>query len=238
MPACFEEFVEKAQRLNDVAELKRLFQTAVLTEGYENNGFAAIFANRPVESYWEEFPSGYVETYRSEHWEKIDPVLCHAPIARRPFLWNDLVAARCLTPRQIAFFERCREIGVHSGLTMPFHSPGGIVHLLSVSLRRGPLPDPQRIPHIYALAAQTWMRDCELRERVPASAPGDVHFTRRELECLKWVKEGKTNWEISCILRIAERTVEFHIGNAMKKLFATNRVTAVVIALQKGLLKS
>lgn len=237
MPIHFEDFVEESQRLHDVVALKSLFQTAVRTEGYENIGFAAVGADHHVDLLWEEFPSGYVETYRNEHWEQIDPVLHHAFIARRPFLWNDLLAARWLTPRQVAFFERCREIGVHSGLTVPFHSPGGIMHLLSVSLRHGPPPDPQRIPHIYALAAQTWIRDCELRENLPQTAPNDIHFTRRELECLSWVKEGKTNWEISCILGIAERTVEFHLGNVTKKLLATNRVTAVVIALQRGLLQ-
>jgi DNA-binding CsgD family transcriptional regulator len=233
----FEDFVEQAQHVNTVTDLKTLFQTAVHAEGYENIGFAVLDADHAVETLWEEFPSGYTETYRNEHWERIDPILHHAPNVRRPFLWNDLLTARCLTPRQVAFFERCREIGVHSGLTMPFHSPGGIVHLFSVSLRRGPPPAPSRIPYIYALAAQSWVRDCELREKVPPPAPKGMRVTRRELECLKWVKEGKTNWEISCIVGIAERTVEFHIGNAAKKLQATNRVAAVVTALQRGLLQ-
>jgi DNA-binding CsgD family transcriptional regulator len=61
-------------------------------------------------------------------------------------------------------------------------------------------------------------------------------LTRQEIECLRWCKEGKTNWEIGAILRISEKTVEFHLGNAMKKLGAGNRITAVVRALKLGLI--
>ena len=61
-------------------------------------------------------------------------------------------------------------------------------------------------------------------------------LTRQEIECLRWCKEGKTNWEIGAILRISEKTVEFHLGNAMKKLGAGNRITAVVRGLKLGLI--
>jgi DNA-binding CsgD family transcriptional regulator len=61
-------------------------------------------------------------------------------------------------------------------------------------------------------------------------------LTRQEIECLHWCKEGKTNWEIGGILRISEKTVEFHLGNAMRKLGAGNRITAVVRGLKLGLI--
>jgi DNA-binding CsgD family transcriptional regulator len=61
-------------------------------------------------------------------------------------------------------------------------------------------------------------------------------LSAQETECLRWCKEGKTNWEIAGILRISEKTVEFHLGKAMKKLGAGNRTTAVVRALKLGLI--
>jgi DNA-binding CsgD family transcriptional regulator len=45
-------------------------------------------------------------------------------------------------------------------------------------------------------------------------------LTSQELECLRWCKEGKTNWEIGEILTISEKTVEFHLSNSMRKLGA------------------
>jgi len=52
-------------------------------------------------------------------------------------------------------------------------------------------------------------------------------LSRRELEVLKWLKLGKTSWDISIILRISERTVNYHVGNIVRKLGASNRMQAV-----------
>jgi DNA-binding CsgD family transcriptional regulator len=62
-------------------------------------------------------------------------------------------------------------------------------------------------------------------------------LTQKETECLSWCKEGKTNWEIGEILSISEKTVEFHLSNTIRKLGVSNRITAVVKALQLGLIK-
>ena len=64
----------------------------------------------------------------------------------------------------------------------------------------------------------------------------DVDITPREREILSWVKQGKSYADIGEILSISRRTVEFHIGNVMNKLGASNRVSAVVIAMRRGIL--
>jgi DNA-binding CsgD family transcriptional regulator len=65
-------------------------------------------------------------------------------------------------------------------------------------------------------------------ERIPA------RLTRQETECLCWCKEGKTNWEIGEVLLISEKTVEFYLGHAMRKLGAANRITAVIRGIKRG----
>lgn len=72
--------------------------------------------------------------------------------------------------------------------------------------------------------------------RVDADIAGGPILTPQEIVCLEWCKEGKTNWEIGEILLISEKTVEFHLGNVMKKLGATNRITAVVLGLRYRLI--
>lgn len=61
-------------------------------------------------------------------------------------------------------------------------------------------------------------------------------LTSREKECLQWAAAGKTSWEIARILSVSERTVIFHIGNATKKLGATNRRQAVARAISLRLI--
>ena len=61
-------------------------------------------------------------------------------------------------------------------------------------------------------------------------------LTAKETEVLKWVKQGKSTWDISTILGISERTVKFHVGNILQKLDATTRTHAVAIALEQGIM--
>lgn len=62
-----------------------------------------------------------------------------------------------------------------------------------------------------------------------------AQLSSREKEVIKWIKEGKTNWEISMILNISERTVKFHVQNIERKLNAVNKAHAIAIALDANL---
>jgi LuxR family quorum-sensing system transcriptional regulator CciR len=55
-----------------------------------------------------------------------------------------------------------------------------------------------------------------------------VELTARETEIMRWVAEGKTNWEISIILHVSLNTVKFHLKNIYQKLGGVeNRWSAV-----------
>ena len=61
-------------------------------------------------------------------------------------------------------------------------------------------------------------------------------LTARQLECLRWVQEGKTAWEIGRIMGISHRTVESYLAIAFSKLQVRTRVQAVVRARNLGLI--
>ena len=58
----------------------------------------------------------------------------------------------------------------------------------------------------------------------------------REQDCLYWAAQGKTSWEIGCILNISERTVNFHIANTCDKLHVRTRQAAITAAIRQNLL--
>ena len=60
------------------------------------------------------------------------------------------------------------------------------------------------------------------------------HLTEKELEVLRWVKDGKSYWETGQIMNISERTVKFHLSNIYKKLEVVNRSQAVYRAVCLG----
>lgn len=61
-------------------------------------------------------------------------------------------------------------------------------------------------------------------------------LSSREQAVLRWTAEGKTAGEISDILHISERTINFHIRNAIAKLDAPNKTSAAIRAAVLGLL--
>ncbi|MCA1510544.1 LuxR family transcriptional regulator [Bradyrhizobium sp. NBAIM01] len=228
-----ENFIESTQDVTSVASLKRLFLSAVAEEGYENAVFARTNERGLVSLPWAHFPAGYVDTYKSEGWDKKDPVVRRAHFARRPFTWSETSPRGGFTKEQKRFFEECRELGVHSGITIPIPGTGRDVDLISLSLRTREEVPSHRMAHLYMLSVQYWLRYCELSGR---RDPEVIPLTLQEAECLRWCKEGKTNWEIGEILRISEKTVEFHLSNGMRKLGANNRITAVIIGIKMGLI--
>ena len=61
-------------------------------------------------------------------------------------------------------------------------------------------------------------------------------LTNREIEVLNWIKEGKSSWEISVILKCSKRVIDFHVANIKRKLSAATRAQAVVICLRHGMI--
>lgn len=62
-------------------------------------------------------------------------------------------------------------------------------------------------------------------------------LTRRELEVLHLLGQGKTNKEIALELVISERTAKFHLSAILRKLGAGNRTEALKLAAQLGLIE-
>jgi DNA-binding CsgD family transcriptional regulator len=61
----------------------------------------------------------------------------------------------------------------------------------------------------------------------------DVPLTQREIECLSWAAEGKTDAEIGVILDISSKTVNYHVENTKKKFGVGTRIQAVVGAMRR-----
>lgn len=75
-----------------------------------------------------------------------------------------------------------------------------------------------------------------LIELAEVDPPPPVQLTRRELDSLRLVAEGKTDWDVARILGISESTARFHIDNARRKLDAVSRAQAVAKIAHLGLL--
>ena len=76
----------------------------------------------------------------------------------------------------------------------------------------------------------------------PSTAPTDrgialCEITRRQLECLAWVGEGKSASDIGGILGISGRTVEGHLLKICAHLDVKTRFQALLKARDLGLIR-
>ncbi|MDH0647813.1 helix-turn-helix domain-containing protein [Pseudomonas sp. GD03858] len=75
---------------------------------------------------------------------------------------------------------------------------------------------------------------CEIER--PTSNTSAVYLTPREQQVLLWCAYGKSSWEIGRILQCKESTVNFHVGNILRKFDVVTRVAAVSKAIRYGML--
>lgn len=62
-------------------------------------------------------------------------------------------------------------------------------------------------------------------------------LTRRELDVLTEITQGKTNAEVATALGMSERTVSTHVLSILRKLGIGNRTMAALVAVERGLLR-
>ena len=61
-------------------------------------------------------------------------------------------------------------------------------------------------------------------------ASSALAFTKREIEVLTHVIQGKSSREVADALFVSKRTVDFHLANVYDKLHVSNRVQAFLAA--------
>lgn len=179
----------------------------------------------------------WVARYAEHNYVAVDPVSLEAQRTRIPFQWRGALALPAYDrPQSRLVFDEAATFGMTDGFTVPVHSRAGL-SLMSMAIDDPALfkPNAAGIRHALHLLALQYHQACERALCEPA-APPPPRLTPREREVLLWIAKGKTGWEIAQILRLAERTVVYHVENARAKLKATSRSHAVVLALGFGLI--
>ena len=129
--------------------------------------------------------------------------------------------------------------GLTQAILVPMHLPGGSYATVA-AYRRSRLSNDEwqrfydRSYDQMFLIAHHFHNALERLSLLPEDSEPDICLTARERQCLELVAQGKTTDQVAELIGRSSVTVRFHLGNAFRKLGATNRVGAIAEALKKG----
>jgi len=190
---------------------------------------------RTIDTVLNGYPVNWRREYEAQHYVQRDPTVAHALHSHLPLLWS----ANYFKDQGAAdLHENAWSFGVRGGVTIPIHAADRRVGMLSLAAEN-PLAGEQVEGATLAQARllADYLHEAVLRVMAPRATRADALLSARECECLRWAAAGKTSWEIGRILALSERTVNFHIGNAMRKLEVTTRGQALAKALAMNLIE-
>lgn len=232
-----EDYYNQIFEAQSIDELSDIFDNYALSLGCNNFIYVAI-PQVPLSS-----PDLITITNYPDSWQKIytenkylahDPTVRHCMSQMIPIYWNEINgddhAGKSL-------MVEAAEYGLVSGVTMSVHSAKGACALLSLVSSHDEADFYENLKknysEIYLFAV--YLHEVAFKILNTASIEDKIQdLNERERDSLLWAAEGKTSWEISVIQGISERTVRFHLNNAIEKLGAVNRQHAVARAVALG----
>jgi len=184
----------------------------------------AMFSNYPV---------AWQRRYQEKNYLAADPTVQHGMRSLLPVIWSE----NLFTPAR-ELWEDARSFGLEVGWAQASRSASGVSGLLTLARPCESLFDAELRGKEHKMVWLTQVAHLGMSRLLTTKMMPEigVQFSCREIEVLRWTGDGKTSGEISDILNISERTVNFHIGNAMIKLHAPNKAAAVVRAAMLGML--
>jgi LuxR family transcriptional regulator, quorum-sensing system regulator CciR len=176
------------------------------------------------------YPEAWVQELVSCGYAADDPVHLASRRANTGFGWCELPALIRLQRHHKIILARSRHFGLGGGFTVPANIPGEPSASCSFAVRVGSeLPVARlrcaELIGAHALSAARRLRPlAELRPR--------PRLSRRELQCLRLVAMGKTDWEIARILGLSIETAHQYVKRARAAYDAVSRTQLVVYGLR------
>ncbi len=183
----------------------------------------------------ETWPKEWYKRYIDREYYRHDPIMKYGRSHRQEvFNWRDaLEKTGSNSPAHVIFSEQ-GYFGLKHGYSIPLFLPDGDFAIVQMG---GEADNKlsEKDKSILILASR-FLIDILRIEAYGSPRYFGEDLSPREREVLLWTASGKTTWEISKILQVAERTVICHQESARRKLGSANPAHSVALAMQRGLI--
>lgn len=227
-----DRFADAARSCPDLTSLQTLLEDASRELGFRYYALldhASLGTARAGQLRIDNYPEEWVRLLIERDYAADDPVHLASRRSDAAFAWHELGGLIRLERRHQAILSHSRRFGLGPGLTVPANVPGEPSASCSFAVRAGhelPLVRRRCAELIGAHALNAARR---LRPRAARPRP---HLSRRELQCLRLIAIGKTDWEIATILGLSIETAHQYVKRARAAYDAVSRTQLVVYGLR------
>lgn len=232
------DFVERSRSASRTQDLVADFRSVISGFGFHHSAcgcWLGAGANRTVRFFFADWPEEVAKVYAEKDIFSKDPLVFAARRRMTAYTWATVLDEEPLQPEMRDMFEFIAQYDIRDGFCVPIHGPAGYQGLVSL-LAPGKLnltPRERSVLEMMSRAIHDRCRETVGFGVVDTAVP---EMSARELECMKWVAAGKTDWEIGQILEISRSTAHFHVERTKKKLGKNSRTEAVAFLVLLGLI--
>ncbi len=224
------DLIDCAAGASSAAEVGRSFFAAL-----RPFGIRAIWARsqrtadpEDVVSYSRISPPGWEELYAERRFADGNFLMRELRRRVQPFRWSEV---ELKSARDREMVGALGDFSIDDGIAAPTHAPGGYSGVTSLAFERmGAISPAER----RAIGIAGLVLHMQMRELTPPQVFSARRLSPRERDCLAFVAEGLSDWEIGERLGVAETTVISHVQSARRKLGAKTRAQAVALGLLGG----
>lgn len=217
-------------------ELFRVVRDEALMLGFDQCAYGlrlSVHVTKPKVVLVNNYPLSWQQCYAQHNYLAIDPTVHHCGRSVMPLIWEEHIFKDTRD-----FWEDARSHGLCHGWAQSCANLQGTQGMLTLARSAEPLSGAEMEKNGYKMVWLTQAVHQCMSSLILAGTLSQTVFqlSKREKDVLRWTADGKTAGEISDIMNITERTVNFHISKAMEKLGCVNKTAATVRAALLGLL--
>jgi len=230
-----ESQLKQLARTEEINTAYRIALNFVRNLGYKFCSFSTSLNTTNTDCYrldLNNFPSEWNDQYEKNNASQANPIAAHCKHSMLPILWSEELFSK--TPW---LWQLLQQQGLQHGWSQAIHDEkSGLCSVLSLVRSHCPISAYELYEnlgftvfisrHLHALALHAYPKKL--------AAPQTPPLSPREIEVLTLSADGKTAFEISRILSLSERTINFHVHRAIEKLGVNNKIAAVIAATRSG----
>jgi DNA-binding CsgD family transcriptional regulator len=236
LPHLVEQFADHVDRCASLAELAAITEDAAREIGFEF--FALTLCDNlrqtaPRFEHLDNYPAAYAEVFVAQRLYRVDPILNAAQRRIGGFAWQRVGEILGFRAGHSGLLERAAREGLRDGYTIPANVPGEPCGAVSFATAK----------EMTLTAEVRCSADCIGRLAFEASrrlrglgcaAMATPHLNRREVQCLRHLRDGESDKVIARALDISPETVRQYVKMARKGYRARTRTQLIALALRDG----